>query len=129
MRLNEPPVDWRGKVNPFFVLAVHCLRRILSFFRALAFAGPESAEVRTILVEACRESLSLLPPGIPKESESPADFTVGLAGKEENQFLADPAVQRAVSEVAARVRSSPESLLKKGFERPHWWMTQKSWPE
>jgi hypothetical protein len=129
MRLNEPPVDWRGKVNPFFVLAIHYLRRIPSFFRALAFRGPESTEARTILVEACRESLSLLPPGTHKD-EAPGDFTAAwLAGKDENKFLADPAVQQAVSEVAARIRSSPESLLKKGFERPHWWMTQKSWPE
>jgi len=129
MHLNEPPVDWRGKVNPFFALALHYLQVIPRFIRALALGGPESAEARTILVEACRESLSLLPPGIPKESEAPVDFTVGLAGKEENKFLADPAVQQAVSEVAARIRNSPELLLKKGFERPHWWMTQKSWPE
>lgn len=129
MRRNEPPVDWRGKVNPSFVLAIHYLRVIPRFIRALALGGPESAEARTILVEACRESLSLLPPCIPKEFEAPVDFTVGLAGKEENKFLADPAVQQAVSEVAASFRSIPESLLKKGFERPHWWMTQKSWPE
>jgi hypothetical protein len=129
MRRIEPPADWRGKVNPFFVLAIRYLRVIPRFIRALAFGGPESSEARTILVEACRESLSLLPPGIPKESEAPVDFTVGLAGKEENKFLADPAVQKAVSEVAARIQNIPESLLKKGLARPHWWMTQKSWPE
>jgi hypothetical protein len=130
MRRKERPVDWRGKVNPLLALAVHYLQLIPRFVRALAYGGSQRAEAHAILVDACNESLSLFPPSMPDQSETPPeDFSGWLPVKEIDRLLADRSVRQAIGEVAARIRNTPAPLLKKGLERPHWWMAQKSWQE
>lgn len=127
---SELTVDWRAKVNPLFVLAIQFLRLIPRLVRKLAHDRPgDGAQLRTVLVEACEETILLLPVGLPEKSEVTEDLIGHLTSKGENKWLADPEVRRAVADVAARVESTPESLLRKGFERPHWWMTENSWLE
>lgn len=128
MRRKERAVDWRGKVNPLFALAIEYLRVIPRFVRALATGGPQRVQAHAILVDACNQSLSLFPPTVPNQSDTPEDLTEWPPVKE-NKLLADPAVRQAIGEVATRVRNIPGPLLKKGFGGPHWWMTQKSWQE
>jgi|SRR5690242_5167658 len=128
MGRNKRTVDWRGKVNPLFALAITYLRVIPRFVRALATAGPQRVEAHAILVEACNQSLSLFPQTVPNQSETQEDFTGWLPVKD-NELLTDPIVRQAISKVAVRIRNTPALLRKKGFERPHWWMVQKSWAE
>src|SRR5947207_624858 len=123
---NVRKVDWRGKVNPLFPLAVEYFRVIPRFVRALAHDRPQRTEAHAILVEACSESLSLFPESVPNQFETLENLAGWLPIKD-NKLLADPAVRQAIGEVSARIQNAPGPLLKKGLERPHWWMAQKSW--
>jgi len=52
-----------------------------------------------------------------------------LVMQSENEWLAYPEVREALAKIAARIDHTPESLLRKGFASPHWWMTENSWSE
>ena len=130
MGRGELAVDWRDKVNPFFVLAIQLLGIIPSIIRQLALGGSEGKEqAKSIFVARCRESLALLPPEVAERRNGTTDFTEALVTQRENKWLADPAVRNAVGQIAARVQNAPEPLLQKGFQRPHWWMAHDSWSE
>src|SRR2546425_3450547 len=123
MRRGEPTVDWRGKVNPLFVLGIRCLRLIPRLFMELAPGGPDTKrQARTVLVEACKESMLLLPPHLARDGDPEEKFTDFPAAGDENEWLSDPEVREAIIDISARVRSVPQELLKKGLDKPHWWM-------
>jgi len=128
MRRGEPASDWRDKVNPLFVLAVQFLPVIPSIMRQLALGGSEAREqAKNIFLARCREAIALLPPTLAEKRED-AGFTEYLVSQRENKWLADPEVREAVDEIATRIQSVTE-LLRKGFQKPHWWMAYDSWPE
>ncbi len=130
MHRSELTVDWRAKVNPLFVLAIQFLRLIPSLVKKLASDHTNAGgQARAALVDACEESLSLLPPSPAKATKAEAELTNFLATQEENEWLADPEVRAAIAGVAAKVQGAPEALLRRGLDKPHWWMPEGSWPE
>lgn len=122
---KDQTVDWRDKINPVFVLAVQCLQVMPRLFRSLADGGLHGPQARAVVVDACHESLQLLPAASPDEGH---ELALSLP-RVENELFADPVTGPAVSEVIAAVQNAPEAVLMKGFAKPHWWMTQKSWTE
>jgi hypothetical protein len=120
---NDQTVDWRDKINPIFVLTLQCLRLMPRVFRALADGGLHGPQVRAVMVDGCHESLVLLPTALPQQIN---ELTPLL---KENELFADPVIGSAICEVVAAVQNVPKAVLMKGFAKPHWWMTQKSWAE
>lgn len=130
MSRSKLAVDWRERVNPLFVLAIQFMRVIPLVLRQLVRDRANGeAQVWTVLVEGCEETLPLLPRGLPEKQDSTQDLIECLTREGENKWLANPEIRRVVAEIGARVQTAPEPLLKKGFDRPHWWMAQESWSE
>jgi hypothetical protein len=128
MRRARLTQDWSAKVNPFFVLVIHFLRVMPLILRELV-QGRANPTRHTVLLEACKQSVPLLPPGLADALIAEQQVAELMATLGENDLLVDPIERRAVAEVGVRIQSIPPALLKKGFDTPHWWMPQNSWSE
>lgn len=130
MAREKLTANWRTKVNPFFVLSLQFIRTIPRILRELSqgheIGGPQ---LRSVLLDACDESKQLLPTGSSDHSEEGEKLATQLLNQRDNKWFADPEVRKAAAHVAARLHSAPQSLLTKGFERPHWWMMENSWEQ
>jgi len=130
MSRREPTPDWRQKVNPIFTLAMQFLRVIPRLIRELRQSWPDAdPQIPKLLVKACEETMPLLPVALAKPPEITHGWAEQLTIQPANKWLADPEVRNAVAKIAVRIEHAPESILKKGFARPHWWMAQSSWSE
>jgi hypothetical protein len=130
MGRDEPPADWRQKVNPIFTLAIQFLRVIPCLIRELRQSCPNpDPRIRTVLVKACKETMPLLPVALAEPPPIAQGWAEQLTIQPANKWLAYPEVREAVARIAVRLAHAPESILKKGFVRPHWWMAQNSWSE
>src|SRR6266478_620345 len=128
MGRHEP--DWRQKVNPVFTLAILFLRLIPRLIRELKQSWPDSdPHIRTLLVKACEETMPLLPVALSEQAEATRGWVEQLALQPQNKWLVYPEVRAALVKIEARVEHTPESVLRKGFARPHWWMAQNTWSE
>lgn len=129
MRRTETE-DWRVKVNPIFTVTVLALRVISRLFRQLGQNQIRGdADIQATLLDGCEKAMSLLPSALAAPPEKTSDWVEQFIIQTDNKWLADPAVCQALSQLADKFESVPETLREKGVTRPHWWITQHSWSE
>lgn len=127
---RHEPTDWRQKVNPIFTLAIQILWVVPRLIKELRKSWPDSGpHIRTLLVKTCEETMPLLPVALSERPMATHAWVDQLALQPQNKWLAYPEVRTALVKIEAKIEDTPESVLKKGFARPHWWMAQNSWSE
>ena len=129
MRRGELKLEWRGKVNPLFVLVIQYGRFMLRLFKELKL---EDSDIRgrapVILAQLCKETIPLLPLGPREGPRIEEELISRLKGTGEDNWLIAPETREPLAEIMTRIRCTPEAVLRKGLDKPHWWMTQSSLP-
>lgn len=120
--------EWREKVNPLFTIGVRFSQFISRLLHEIHTPGDLNRQTAALFVEICKNSIPLLPSSLERNLNVKEDAEK-LAASFDEEFLVDPEVRRTLSELLVRLRNSPEALLGKGFEKPHWWMGHASWSE
>lgn len=126
MRRGELKIQWRGEVNPLFVLGIQYGRFIVRIAEELRDeAGDIEQRAPMILAQMCKETLRLLPrvPCEDLDTRQQVIKELGDIGKED-ELLGAPEVREPLAEVTSRVRAAPKALLMKGLTEPHWWMAR-----